>query len=276
MIVFPNAKINLGLFVKGILPGGFHEIESIMIPVGLCDILEVVVSESEAFKLTLSGTSIDSENEQNLCYKAWQILSSHTNIPGIQMHLHKNIPVGAGLGGGSSDAAFTLKLLNEYFKLEIPEHELISVASDLGNDCPFFIQNKPAFAYNKGQLIKPIEPDMDSKYIVIVFPNIHISTQWAYNSVQPEGKPESLIDLIALPIDQWKKRICNDFETIVFEKYPQIQKIKEELYSQGAIYASLSGSGSAVYGLFNQKPDLRKKFINYFYWQGPLRIGTEE
>jgi len=158
MIVFPNAKINLGLFVKGILPGGFHEIESIMIPVGLCDILEVVVSESEAFKLTLSGTSIDSENEQNLCYKAWQILSSHTNIPGIQMHLHKNIPVGAGLGGGSSDAAFTLKLLNEYFKLEIPEHELISVASDLGNDCPFFIQNKPAFAYNKGQLIKPIEP----------------------------------------------------------------------------------------------------------------------
>jgi len=117
---------------------------------------------------------------------------------------------------------------------------------------------------------------MDSKYIVIVFPNIHISTQWAYNSVQPEGKPESLIDLIALPIDQWKKRICNDFETIVFEKYPQIQKIKEELYSQGAIYASLSGSGSAVYGLFNQKPDLRKKFINYFYWQGPLRIGTEE
>ncbi|MFC2100532.1 4-(cytidine 5'-diphospho)-2-C-methyl-D-erythritol kinase [Bacteroidota bacterium] len=270
MIFFPNAKINIGLFVKKKLPDGFHEIESIMIPVALCDLLEVVVNESDEFKLTTSGISIESEIEKNLCYKAWKIVNSRYEIPGVQMHLHKNIPVGAGLGGGSSDAAYTLKLLNHYFELKIGEEELMVMAGEIGNDCPFFISNKISFAYNKGQLLKPLELDLKLYHVVIVFPNMNISTRWAYQSIIPERKSESLFNLISLPIDQWKERIYNDFESVVFAEYPEIEKIKEVLYSQGAVYASLSGSGSVVYGIFNEFPVLKNDFEPYFTWQGRI------
>jgi len=271
MIDFPYAKINIGLSVNKKRKDGFHEIETILMPVDLCDALEIVENSTEAFKYTTSGIKIDSEIKGHLCYKAWGKIKSHFSINGVQLHLHKNIPIGAGLGGGSSDAAFTLKMLNQFFELKIPKNELKAIVAEIGNDCPFFIDGKASYAFDKGQLLEQIDLDLKAYQILIVYPHISISTKWAYESITPRKKALPLTELIRKPIEAWRDLIKNDFEQVVFQKYPEIEIIKSKLYEKGAVYASLSGSGSAVYGLFKKIPVIKNSFKDYFIWHG--RIG---
>lgn len=250
MIVFPNAKINIGLNVVSKRTDGYHNLETIFYPLNLSDALEI--AESEKTTLTFSGIQIDGSVENNLIFKAYSLLKADFNLPPVNLHLHKVIPFGAGLGGGSSDAAFTLKLLNEHFKLGISTGKLENYASRIGADCPFFIQNKPVFATGIGNQFQAIELDLSAFEIVILKPNISVNTADAYKNIVPEIPKFSLTDLVNSPVNTWKDFIKNDFEKSVFEKYPEIGRLKEILYELGANYASMSGSGSAVFGIFAQ------------------------
>ncbi|HRH67395.1 MAG TPA: 4-(cytidine 5'-diphospho)-2-C-methyl-D-erythritol kinase [Bacteroidia bacterium] len=272
MISFPNCKINLGLRVVAKRTDGFHTIETIFYPVPWTDILEVVMNEdtnaSTAFKST--GIRVYGPKEKNLCLKAYQLLSEKHNLPPVKMHLHKVIPIGAGLGGGSSDAANTLISLNKLFRLNLSEEELEDYASEIGSDCPFFIRNKAMYATEKGNVMEPVNLKLKNIYIVVVKPRVHISTAEAYAGISPAKKNNSLKDLIRLPIEDWKDQIANDFEKTIFESHPGIRNIKNKLYKFGAVYASMSGSGSAVYGLFKEEKNLRAYFRSCTVWQGKL------
>lgn len=258
MIVFPNAKINIGLNVVSKREDGYHNLETIFFPLKLADALEFV--EADETKLTTSGVQLDGVPEQNLILKAYHLLQADFDLPPVHFHLHKVIPFGAGLGGGSSDAAFTLKMLNDYFNLGLSSEKLELFAAQIGADCPFFILNKPTFATGLGNKFHYIDLDLSDYEIVILKPNISISTIEAYKNVIPRNPKFRLTEIIKTPFDDWKNLIVNDFEKSVFTIYPQISELKQLLYDFGAGFASMSGSGSAVFGIFRHIPaNLDKK-----------------
>lgn len=255
MIAFPNAKINIGLNIIEKRKDGFHNIESIFYPIfDLVDVLEIIeLKKKTTSSFSSSGILIPGELEDNLCLKAYYLLKKEYNLPNVAIHLHKAIPIGAGLGGGSSDAAFTLKILNTLFKLNLSEEKLMFFARKLGSDCAFFIKNKPVFAYEKGDEFIDVNLDLSDYKIKINYPNIHIGTAEAYAGLTPTQPSFCLKKIEQLSIDLWKDKIKNDFEVSIFPKNKKIETQKKLFYKQGAIYASMTGSGSAVYGIFKPK-----------------------
>lgn len=274
MVCFPNAKINIGLNIVGKRADGYHNIETIFYPVGLSDILEIVedqLLEQGVCNLKTSGIDVSEAPGGNLVVKAYNLLNRRQILPGISVFLHKIIPIGAGLGGGSSDAAFMLTGLNTLFGLGLSTGELEDIASEVGSDCSFFIRNSPVFACEKGDKFKEIYLFLRGYYLMIIWPGIHVSTPEAYTSVAPLIPDNSLTELIKLPLHKWRDCVINDFEKSVFLKYPEIKSIKNKLYEEGAIYASMSGSGSSVYGLFADIPENTEIFNNYYHWCGRLK-----
>jgi 4-diphosphocytidyl-2-C-methyl-D-erythritol kinase len=269
MIYFPHCKINLGLHITARRKDGFHELETVFYPVPWCDALELIVREEPGVKLFTSGLPVQGDPSNNLVTRAYQLLSQDRSLPGAEFHLHKVIPMGAGLGGGSADAAFALKLMNEVFELGIDLVKLKENATVLGSDCAFFIEDKPAFATGRGEQLMPIECNLTGWHILLVVPDIHIGTAEAYSWITP-AQPE--FDIRALVGDDpttWNEHLRNDFEAAVCARHPQIAEIKDDLYRAGAVYASMSGSGSAVFGLFNQAPDT-ERWREYRHWTGRL------
>ena len=269
MICFPNAKINLGLNIVSRRNDGFHNLETIFYPINLKDGLEIINSESqEQYQFFQTGIKIDGDPSTNIVIKALELIKNHSkiNIPNIDIHLLKKIPTGAGLGGGSSDAAFMLKLLNENYQIGLSNNELVELALQIGADCPFFLYNKPAFASGIGNQLEPIDLDLSGMYLLVVKPDVFISTKEAYSMITPKTPTLSLKDIVNRPLNEWKELMKNDFEDSIFKKYPQICKIKQQLYELGATYASMSGSGSSLYGIFNKKPNFQKLFSNNFTW----------
>ena len=225
-----------------------------MYPVPWCDVLEIVPAQGSETSLTVTGTHLDGDMEKNLCYRAWLLMADKFGIAAVDMHLHKVIPAGAGLGGGSSDASFTLRMLNDMFKLNLDNDTLRSLAVQLGMDCSFFIENIPALSTGRGEFLKPVTLNLDGLYIVLVKPPVHVSTAAAFTGIKPVFRENSIEECVLADIKVWKKEVYNDFENTVFGLYPEIQEIKNILYRKGALYAALSGSGSAVYGLFAENP----------------------
>lgn len=270
MICFPNAKINIGLNIVSKRNDGFHNIETIFYPIGLSDILEFIPSKTSNTSIQTTGVALNIPDEDNICFKAYQLLKQDYELPNLKIILHKAIPSGAGLGGGSSDAAFLLKELNNNYSLGIDNTKLESYAAKLGSDCPFFIENKPVFAHGRGELFKKIEFDLSNYYIYLVKPNVFVGTAEAYAGVQAKEPKEKLTELIKAPIEQWKETIFNDFELNIFKQYPLLAQIKESLYQQGAVYAAMSGSGSSIFGIFTDKPELTKEFSDHFNWISKL------
>jgi 4-diphosphocytidyl-2-C-methyl-D-erythritol kinase len=268
MICFPNCKINFGLSVLNKRPDGFHNVETIFYPLKLNDILEIVLAPDRQLSFTLTGLKIDGAKENNLVLKAYKLLNSSYQIPPVKIHLHKVIPPGAGLGGGSSDAAFTIKSLNKLFNLGMSSAVMQDYASKLGADCAFFIENKPVIATETGNRLKPIYLTLQNYFFMLVKPAIHIGTPEAYSWIKPQPKNTHLQDTIIQPVTYWQKHLKNDFESVVFDRYPEIKLIKDTLYKMGALYASLSGSGSAVYGIFNNPVPSGKEFKHCFTWSG--------
>jgi 4-diphosphocytidyl-2-C-methyl-D-erythritol kinase len=260
MISFPNAKINLGLNVVSKRPDGYHNIETVFYPIHLCDALEIVPAKGEKGVFTPTGIPVGDDPQKNLVIKAYNLLKAHYKIPEMDIYLHKNIPFGAGLGGGSADAAFMLKLLNDFAGLHLSVRQLEEYAQSIGADCPFFIQNKPVFAEGTGNIFTPVKISLKEYYLVLVKPDIHVSTQEAYAHVKPQLPVKSIPDIIQLPVADWKDLLANDFENSVFIKFPEIGKIKQKLYQKGALYAGMSGSGSSVFGIFEQPENLEREF----------------
>ncbi|NGM61872.1 4-(cytidine 5'-diphospho)-2-C-methyl-D-erythritol kinase [Sphingobacterium sp. SGG-5] len=253
MLTFANAKINLGLLVTEKRQDGYHNIETIFYPIKLYDVIEITAAD--VFQFRTEGLVITPDG-QNLCEKAYRLLYQDFDIKPVVIDLLKNIPIGAGLGGGSSDGTHVLKLLNEMNGLGLSDEELKAYAVQLGADCPFFIDNKPVFASGIGTTFEAIDIQLSSYCIVIIKPDIHISTVEAYRSVIPQRPTVDLREAMRLPIQEWKYHIVNDFELGIFQKYPHIEKIKYTLYEKGALYAAMSGSGSAIFGIFEEEPYL--------------------
>lgn len=249
MVTFPNCKINLGLNILQKREDGYHDIETVFYPIPFYDVLEVVTSVDKT-EFTNTGIS-GGEPKNNLCIKAYDLLKKdHPHLPEIKMHLHKAIPVGAGLGGGSADAAFTLSLLNKKYNLNISAPDLLVYASQLGSDCPFFLLNSACFAKGVGEKMEKIDLSLGSYKILLINPGIHISTKELFREIMPAIPQKSTKQIIQQPIESWKNELKNDFEPIVFSKYGEIKKLKESLYEHKAVYASMTGTGSTVYGIF--------------------------
>ena len=255
MITYPNAKINLGLNIVEKRPDGYHNLETIFYPINLQDALEVTQLDGEGeYALTLSGTPIEGDPDQNLVVKTYRLLKKDfPDMPAIDIHMYKHIPTGAGLGGGSADAAFMIKLLNEKFKLGLSIEQMEEYAATLGADCAFFIRNKPVFASGIGNIFEPIQLSVKGYSLVLVKPDIFVSTKDAFSLIQPMKPSQSLREIVRMPVETWRATMKNDFENSVFQKYPEIAAIKDKLYDMGAIYASMSGSGSSVYGIFREQ-----------------------
>jgi 4-diphosphocytidyl-2-C-methyl-D-erythritol kinase len=256
MIVFPKAKINLGLRITGKRNDGYHDIETVIYPVNLFDALEFVASSTTAEKdvLAVTGIPLGTAHQENIIMKAVLKLREKYSFPWLRIHLHKVIPHGAGLGGGSSDAACMIKSLNRHFNLSIGEKELRSLALEIGSDCPFFIDGDPAVASGRGEILESITPVLSGYYLILVNPGVAINTREAYQNCRPVKPLTSLLLLTARDITEWKGSVFNDFEEFAFQKHPVIGKIKDELYNAGALFSSMSGSGSSVYGIFSKKP----------------------
>ena len=269
MVSFPHCKINLGLNVVSKRPDGFHNIETCFYPIPRTDILEIIPSTE--FSFTQSGINVPGLQEDNLCIKAYRLLSKDFGLGNIKMHLHKIIPMGAGLGGGSSDAAFVLRLLNTVFNLKVPIEKLRNYASQLGSDCSFFIEDAPMIGTGRGEIVSPIPIALTGCYLVLAKPDAHISTAEAYSGIVPQKAQFPISEILNLPVAKWRKELKNDFEKSIFEKFPLIGHIKEKIYSCGALYASMSGSGSTVYGIFDKPVDLKKEFPDIDYWSGELK-----
>ncbi len=248
MITFPNAKINIGLNITEKRSDGYHNLETIFYPIDLCDSLEFVQNDETQFNCT--GLKIEGEPENNLILKAYKQLKEEFDLPNIDIHLHKAIPMGAGLGGGSADAAFMLKMLNDEFKLGLSSLELEQKAAKLGADCAFFINNKPTLAKGIGNIFEPTTINLSGYHIVLIKPEVHVSTAEAYGGCKPQRWTTPLEEAIKQPISEWKNCIFNDFEKTVFIAHPELAEIKDMLYNEGAVYAAMSGSGSTIYGLF--------------------------
>jgi len=267
MIVFPNAKVNIGLNIVARREDGFHNIETIFFPIyGLCDILEIVSSPEQETLITFtqSGLTLNEPDENNLCVKAFHLLRSYIDLPPVTIHLHKQIPFGAGLGGGSSDGSHTLSALNKLSTNPLSQERLLEVALELGSDCPFFILNKPCFAKGRGELLNPIDMNLTGYHILMVNPGLHINTGKAYSQSNPKPSVYKLPNSINNEPKDWRDTVTNDFEKIVFDLYPEIGMIKDNLYEMGAAYSAMSGSGSTVFGLFNSKPAYKSIFGDYY------------
>ena len=265
MIAFPHCKINLGLSIVAKRADGYHELETVFYPVALQDMVEIVHSNEHStnVQFTHSGLAIPGDETQNLCVKAYHLLKKDfPNIPPVKMHLHKKIPMGAGLGGGSSDGTAVLTLLNEQFKLGLHTHQLIDYAAQLGSDCPFFVYDTACHATGRGEILKTFPCDLSNYKIALIHPGIHVSTAWAFSQLQPHAKEKSLAAIVAQPIETWKTTLLNDFEAPIFLAHPILQEIKNELYAQGAIYASMSGSGSSIFGIFPASFSWPNNFMN--------------
>ena len=264
MITYPNAKINLGLNITEKRPDGYHNLETVFYPINLQDALEVKILEGqEEYALKTSGTPIEGEPENNLVVKAYRLMKQDfPDMPAIDIHMYKHIPTGAGLGGGSADAAFMLKLLNEKFKLNLDDNQLEEYAAKLGADCAFFIRNKPVFASGIGNIFEPIKLSLQGYYLVLVKPDIFVSTKDAFAHIKPQTPKQSLKEIIRMPVETWRATMKNDFEESVFQKFPEIAAIKDKLYDMGAIYASMSGSGSSVFGIFREQVEFVDEIFN--------------
>jgi 4-diphosphocytidyl-2-C-methyl-D-erythritol kinase len=259
VVTFPNCKINLGLNIVSKRADGFHDLETVFYPVPINDVLEIVQQQHETtdVEFTATGLPIEGAASDNLCTKAYYLLKNDfPALPPVKIHLHKVIPMGAGLGGGSADGAFTLKMLNEKFQLGLSTDQLLNYALQLGSDCPFFLLNQPSFAAGRGEELGPVDVDLSAYRLVVIYPGVHINTAWAFSQLRPNKPLKPLKEVINQPITTWKAELVNDFEQAVFEAHPEIKSIKENLYAQGAVYASLSGSGSAVYGIFQKDKDV--------------------
>ena len=260
MIQFPNCKINLGLSILAKRADGYHELETVFYPIAVSDALEILPAAN--LTMTQSGIAVPGDPAQNLCLKAYHLLKKDfPTLPAVQMHLHKNIPMGAGLGGGSSDGTAALIILNEQFTLGLNDQQLIAYASQLGSDCPFFVYNKACHATGRGEVLTPIHLDLSNYQFLLVHPGVHIATAWAFQQLNPHTKSESIKAIIEKPITDWKNSLINDFEAPVFKAEPKLLVIKDQLYQLGAIYASMSGSGSSLFGIFpkdhfNQAPSI--------------------
>lgn len=278
MIVFPNCKINLGLRILCKRADGYHDLETVFYPLPLYDVLEIIRdagygmldagnNQKESFlQFSNSGFSINGNPDDNLCVKAYNLLKKDfPQLAGIQMHLHKAIPAGAGLGGGSADAAFALRLLNEKYNLNLSTDQLISYALQLGSDCAFFIIGKPCFATGRGEILEPTAIDLSSYKFIIVNPVIHISTANAFSRITPALPTKSVKEIIQQPIETWKNELVNDFENPVFRQHSEIGAIKKKLYDGGALYASMSGTGSSVYGIFEKASGMKFNFPSHYF-----------
>lgn len=273
MIVFPKAKINLGLRITGKRDDGYHNIETLFYPIGLCDAMEFVVSHerSDADLLTVTGLPAGVNPEDNIIMKAVAKMRERYSFPLLRIHLHKAIPHGAGLGGGSSDAACMMKALNRHFELSAGDQVLKSLALEIGSDCPFFINNDPAYATGRGEILEPINPVLAGYYLMLLNPGVGISTGEAYRNCRPQIPVISLSVLAGYDIMEWKDLIFNDFEGFAFKKHPVIKKLKEELYRSGALFSSMSGSGSSVYGIFTRKPSkISDRLKDMVIWEGRM------
>ncbi len=266
MIVFPNAKINLGLHITERRADGYHNLETVFYPLKLQDALEVIPAEAMSF--TSSGIDIPGNADNNLCLKAYHLLAQDHRLPKVAIHLHKHIPIGAGLGGGSSDAAFFIKLMNDQFTLGLSADDMENYARRLGADCAFFIRNQPTLAYGIGDQFEQVEVDLSAYKIVLVMPPVHVSTAEAYGGIRPQPAPVALKELITKQVATWKDTLKNDFEQHIFKAYPVIAQAKQELYDAGAVYACMSGSGASVFGLFEGEipdlPNLQKSSKVYY------------
>ena len=249
MIQFPNCKINLGLSILAKRADGYHELETVFYPISVSDALEILPTDN--LTITQSGIAVPGDPAQNLCLKAYHLLKKDfPQLPAVQMHLHKNIPMGAGLGGGSSDGTAALIMLNQQFDLGLNKQHLIDYASQLGSDCPFFVYNKACHATGRGEVLAPISLDLSNYQFLLVHPGTAIATAWAFQQLTPNKKSESIQSIIEKPITDWKNSLINDFEAPIFKAEPTLSNIKEQLYQLGAIYASMSGSGSSLFGIF--------------------------
>ena len=269
MISFPHGKINLGLNVVARRSDGFHNIETCFYPIPLTDILEIIPSSE--FSFSQSGIPLPGTPEENLCVKAYRLLASDFDMDQVKIHLHKVIPVGAGLGGGSSDAAITLRLLNAIFDLKISVPKLKDYAAQLGSDCSFFIEDIPMIGRGRGENLTPVSLPLNGLHVLLVKPDIYIATQEAYAGISPQQPPRTLEGILNLPVKEWRTELKNDFEDSIFKKFPEIGRIKDKMYSLGAIYASMSGSGSSVFGIFEKPTEVRKIFPGMFQGSGELK-----
>jgi len=268
MVAFPNCKINLGLNIVSKRTDGYHDIESVFYPVPWVDFLEIIPAPLPLFKF--DGIKFNCPENENLCSKAYYLLKSIYKLPEISLFLYKNIPMGAGLGGGSSDAAFTISLLNSLFSLNNDEKILTEIASQIGSDCAFFIHNKPGYICGTGSEYSPVSLSLKGYQIFIIKPEISVSTREAYSIIKPQKPEININEIIKLPVKEWKNLLVNDFEEPVFKIFPEIKILKDTLYEQGAVYASMSGSGSAVYGLFESDTHINFSFPNCICWKGVL------
>ncbi len=266
MVIFPNCKINLGLNIIGKRSDGYHNIETVFYPVPLCDVLEIIPAGDGVFGFSSTGLPVPGEVDRNLCVKAWLLMQQEFGLPAVKIHLHKVIPMGAGLGGGSSDGAHTLILLNQLFDLGLAAEQLENFARRLGSDCAFFIRNSPCYACEKGDRFEAIGIDLAGLNLALVLPEVHVSTADAYSMIIPAIPLLQIKELVRLPVSEWKDKLVNDFEIPVIAKYPVIGSIKSTLYDAGALYAAMSGSGAAVFALFGERFSLDGLFPGCFIW----------
>lgn len=265
MITFPNAKINLGLDILRRRDDGYHDIETVMVPVPWCDVLEIVPARGKDSTLTVTGRHVECPPEKNLVMKAYRAFEREVGLPPVDIYLRKIIPDGAGLGGGSADAAFTLRMLNEIFKTGYSESELARVASGLGADCPFFIYNRPMLCTGTGVDMQPIDINLHGMDILIAKPDVSVPTATAYSHTSPAIPEMPVREIVAMGADSWAGRLKNDFEASVFPAYPAIAQLKERVQQLGPVYTAMSGSGASVFGLFESdklSPSITDQFAD--------------
>lgn len=281
MIVFPNVKINIGLNIVGKRPDGYHNLETVFYPVPMTEALEVVVpdyslgasADASGYSFSQYGEHVAGDPASNLVIKALCLLKKDFDIPTVSVSLLKKLPMGAGLGGGSSDGAFMLLLLNQMFNLNLSQEQLVAYAAKLGADCAFFTVNKPVYATGIGEIMEPVEVALDGFTIVIVKPNVFVSTKEAFSGIPVKPTATPVRDLVSRPVEEWRDCIFNDFEQTIFPLHPEIASVKAELYKAGAAYAAMTGSGASVFGLFRGEPPLGldKKFDGCFFFQSKLK-----
>ncbi|MEO8067085.1 MAG: 4-(cytidine 5'-diphospho)-2-C-methyl-D-erythritol kinase [Flavobacteriales bacterium] len=273
MIVFPPAKINLGLSVLRKRADGFHDIESVLMPIRISDALEVIVDPTLPpgwVEFSSSGIPIPGAPEANLCVKAIELLKRKRSIPGVRMHLHKVIPTGAGLGGGSSDGAHALRLLNRLLDLQLEEAVLLALATELGSDCPFFLSDRPQLVQGRGERLTPIALDLSGWWLLLANPGIHVGTAEVYSNTRPNDRTTNISEALAEPVERWQGAVKNDMERYVFTAYPPVLQLRDALLAHGATYAAMSGSGSSVFGLFRNEPSTELHNGTGQVWKVPL------
>lgn len=264
MISFPKAKINLGLRVLNRRPDGYHNIDSVFYPVDIHDVLEIIVAPDQKFHYSGSGLDVLGNTEENLVVRAFRMMQTRFKLPEVHIHLHKVIPMGSGIGGGSSDASSTILLVNRLFQLNLKYSEMKDLSAEIGSDCPFFIDPRPTMVSGRGERLEPVCLNLAQYNFLLVFPGIFVSTKEAYSRIVPGDKPQELSAILSQPINQWKHILNNDFEPVIFQKYPELGIIKQDLYKAGALYAAMSGSGSAIYGIFEHNFDAAA-FSGHYY-----------